>query len=136
MSDCIFCQIGTGEGQVHRIYEDERTLAFLDVAPANPGHTLVIPTAHHETLTEMADSLVASVFQTVRRVADAIESAYDPDGVNIIQSNGAAAGQEVFHAHVHVVPRYADDEVTLHWTPDDSSKPTNQEIAATIRHEL
>ncbi|OVE84194.1 HIT family protein [Natronolimnobius baerhuensis] len=136
MSDCIFCDIVDEEESTHRIYEDEESLAFLDIEPTNPGHVLVVPTAHYETLTDMEETFVGSVFQTAWRIADAIESACNPDGINIVQSNGTAAGQEIFHAHVHVVPRYEDDDVTLHWASGDSTEKSNQEVAAALRSEL
>jgi histidine triad (HIT) family protein len=118
------------------VYEDERTLAFLDGAPANRGHVLVIPNSHCETLTDMDGPLVGSVFQTVRRVASAVESAYEPAGLNIVQSNGAVAGQEVHHAHVHIIPRFDGDEVTLRWSSEDVSDASQGTTAATLRNEL
>lgn len=136
MPDCIFCDIVDEEKPAHRIYEDEQTLAFLDIEPANLGHVLVIPTTHRETLTDMEASLVGGVFQTARRIAAALEATWNPDGVNIVQSNGAAAGQEIAHAHVHVIPRYEDDGVTLHWTAADATDASDQEVAAALRSEL
>jgi histidine triad (HIT) family protein len=135
MSACVFCDIVQGEVPAHRIYADDQTLAFLDTAPANPGHALVIPTTHHETLTDMSEKRVGNVFQTARRIASAIESAYDPDGLNIVQSNGAAAGQEVYHAHVHVIPRYSGDDVLLQWASGDVDDGA-QRTASTLQDEL
>lgn len=136
MSVCVFCDIVANDAPAYRIFEDEQTLAFLDIEPANPGHVLVIPTTHCETLTDMSSALTTSVFQTVRRVADAIESAFDPDGVNIMQSNGAAAGQEIHHAHVHVVPRYDGDDVTLHWTASAPSGQSLRDLTSVLREVL
>ncbi|MFW5964874.1 MAG: HIT family protein, partial [Natronomonas sp.] len=115
MSDCVFCAIADGDAPAYRLYEDDRTLAFLDIEPLNPGHALVVPKPHRETLTEMDADLVADTFRSARRVAEAIETVFDPDGLNLLQANGEAAGQEVFHAHVHVLPRYEDDDVEVSW---------------------
>ncbi|SDX15943.1 histidine triad (HIT) family protein [Haloarcula vallismortis] len=135
MPPCAFCDIVQGKAPAHRVYADEQTLAFLDTAPANPGHVLVIPTTHHETLTDMNEERVGAVFQTARRIASAIESAYAPDGLNIVQSNGAAAGQEVYHAHVHVIPRYSGDDVLLQWASGDAADGA-QRTASTLQDEL
>ncbi|USZ69980.1 HIT family protein (plasmid) [Halorussus salilacus] len=136
MPECVFCDIVAGERSAHRLHEDERTLAFLDAAPAAPGHALVVPKPHRETLTEVEPDLAVDLFRSVRRVASAVESALDPDGLNVVQSNGEAAGQDVFHAHVHVVPRYGDDDVTLAWSPGDPPGESDRDIAAEIRDAL
>ena len=135
-SACVFCEIVAGERRAYRVYEDDETIAFLDAAPAVPGHTLIVPKAHYETLPEMDELLVGRLFQTVRTVAAAIDSVHDPDGLSVVQSNGAAAGQDVFHVHVHLVPRYEDDEVSLQWTPGELTEEANREIAAALRDEL
>ena len=136
MSACVFCEIASGEATAHRILEDDRTLAFLDAAPAAPGHVLVVPTVHRETLTDAEPDLVADVFRTVRRAASAVESAFDPDGLTVVQSNGTAAGQEIPHAHVHVVPRYEDDDVIVRWPHDELPDDAGRDVADAIRAEL
>lgn len=136
MPDCVFCDIIAGENPAHRLYEDQRTLAFLDAAPANPGHALVVPTDHFETLTDMEPDLVADLFRTTQCVANAVESVFDPDGMNVIQSNGAAASQDVFHTHVHILPRYEDDDITIHWSYRELTDDTGRNIASAIRDEL
>ena len=136
MSDCVFCSIAADSSPAYRLYEDKNTLAFLDIEPATRGHTLVVPKTHHATLTDMQEDLVADVFLTVQRVATALESIHELDGFNISQSNGSIAGQEVFHAHVHIIPRYKDDNVALGWSPEDIDGTTQQEIAASVRGEL
>ncbi|GAA0302690.1 HIT family protein [Halarchaeum salinum] len=133
MSDCVFCEIVAGEQSAHHLYEDDRTLAFLDTAPATEGHALVVPKTHHETLTDMPGDLASAVFWTAQRVARGVEDAIEPDGVSVVQSNGAAAGQEIAHAHVHVVPRYEDDDVTLAW-PDDAE--VDAETARRLREHV
>jgi histidine triad (HIT) family protein len=135
MSDCVFCSIAADRAPAYRVAEDERTLAFLDVNPAARGHTLVVPKEHAESITEMRASLVGDVFQTAQRVAAALESAFEPDGINVVQSNGRAAGQEVFHAHVHVIPRYEGDTVDLGWAAGDPDDGVLTDTAATLRAE-
>lgn len=136
MSDCPFCAIVAGDAPATSVYEDETVVAFLDIAPVAGGHTLVVPRAHHETLPEMPPSAVGDLFERVALVVDAVEAAFAPDGVNVVQSNGEAAGQEVFHAHVHVLPRYADDDVSVRWPSGKLTEGAAAETAATIREEL
>ena len=136
MTDCPFCAIVAGDAPAYRIREDERTLAFLDVAPVNPGHALVVPKAHRETLTEMTPDLAADTFRSARRVAAAVEAAFDPDGLDLVQSSGEAAGQEVFHAHVHVLPRHGDDGVAVEWPRGELREEDGREVAARIREHL
>ena len=131
--DCIFCRIVAGEAPAHRIHETDHCLAFLDAAPAGPGHTLVVPKAHHETLVDARPETVATVFSVAREVAAAVEATVSPDGLNIVQSNGAAAGQEIAHLHVHVVPRWTDDDTHLSW-PHDSE--ATSEVAAELRKQF
>ncbi|MDZ5810782.1 HIT family protein [Halorubrum sp. AD140] len=136
MSHCAFCSIVAEDSSAHRLYEDDHSFAFLDIEPATRGHTLVIPKSHYETLTDIPTSLAGDVFQTVHRVASALESAYQLEGYNIVQSNGVSAGQDVFHAHIHVIPRYEEDTVALGWNGEESDETRQQEIATKIRDEL
>ena len=105
MDSCIFCRIVAGQAEASVVYEDDATLAFMNQRQANPGHVLVIPRAHIATIYELPPDLSARLFQTVVRTARAIERQLQPPGLNIWQSNGEAAGQEVFHVHVHLLPR-------------------------------
>ena len=127
--DCIFCKIVAGEIPAQIVDEHERTIAFMDISPATRGHLLVIPREHSRDLLEIdADDLaaVANMAQTLaRRIMDRL----DPDGVNLLNSCGAAAWQTVFHFHVHVIPRYDDDPMKLPWIPAPGD-PTEIEAAA------
>ena len=134
MGDCPFCDIVAGDAPAVGVYEDETTLAFLDIAPVAAGHTLVVPKRHRETLTDMDAGTTAEVFGTARRVAGAIGAALEPDGLNLVQANGEAAGQEVFHAHVHLLPRQADDDGRVRWPAGDLE--AGAEVAASIRAAL
>ncbi len=136
MTECAFCSLIAEESSAYRLYEDEHSLAVLDIEPATRGHTLVVPKSHYETVTEMPEPLAGDVFQTVHRVAGALESVYQLQGYNIVQSNGVAAGQDIFHAHIHVIPRYEDDAVDLGWSGGRADETTQREIADTVRDEL
>ena len=116
MSDCIFCKIIAGEIPSYTIYEDALFVAFLDVFPGNLGHALVVPKVHVADLFELDTQLVSAAMPVVQRVAKAVQAATGCTGVNILQNNGADAGQAVFHYHVHVLPRYAGDGHRLHPT--------------------
>jgi histidine triad (HIT) family protein len=108
MTDCIFCKIVAGDIPSRRIYSDDHAYAFLDVGPWHRGHSLVVPRRHVPDLIS-ADPALTEIAPAVERVARLLVERLDADGVNVLSSSGAAAGQEVFHLHVHVVPRYADE---------------------------
>jgi histidine triad (HIT) family protein len=126
-ADCIFCRIVAGELPSIRVDEDERTVAFLDIAPATRGHTLVIPRAHARDLLEVAPEDLAACAATAQRVAARMGERLGAAGVNLLNSCGAAAWQTVFHFHVHVIPRYADDPLRLPWVPEPAD---GDELAA------
>ncbi len=109
MEDCIFCKIVRHEAESIKVYEDEDSIAFLDHYPLNPGHTLVVPKKHYPTMVEMPPEEVGRLFVTVAKVMKAVHSASKADGMNIGQSNGVAASQEVLHMHVHIIPRFNRD---------------------------
>ena len=108
MTDCIFCKIVGGDIPSRRIYSDDHAYAFLDVGPWHRGHSLVVPRRHVPDLIS-GDPALTEIAPAVERVARLLVERLDADGVNVLSSSGAAAGQEVFHLHVHVVPRYADE---------------------------
>lgn len=111
--DCIFCNIIAGNIPAHKVYENEHVLAFLDILPAARGHTLVIPKTHAAGLTDIAPDALAQTMLGAQLVAHILRSKLEPDGLNMIQNNGAAAGQEVFHYHLHLLPRWHDDHAAL-----------------------
>ena len=106
MNDCIFCKIAAGEIPSLKVYEDDKVLAYLDINPFSPGHTLVIPKAHSSCLLDTGADTLATVMAAVRKVAAHLKTALPCDGFNILQNNGAAAGQTVKHLHFHIIPRY------------------------------
>ena len=115
--DCIFCKIVAGELPAMIIAEDERTIAFMDIQPATRGHALVIPRAHCKDIHEIDPDDLAAVASSAQRIAAKAVAELGADGVNLINSNGRAAWQTVFHFHMHVIPRYAGDPLRLPWTP-------------------
>lgn len=114
-SDCIFCKIVAGEIPSFKIYEDEHTLAFMDINPANEGHALAIPKGHAKDVHEISADAIAQTAVTAKRIAGAVERTLHPEGINLIQANGPAAGQSVFHFHIHILPRRKRDELKLNW---------------------
>lgn len=112
MDECVFCEIVRGEQDAYILHETERTTAFLDDNPAVHGHTLVVPKPHHEFLLTDDESLVTDVFETVRTVALALNETLDPDGVSLFYTSAELVGH-VTHAHVHLLPRYTDDDIRL-----------------------
>jgi len=114
-ANCIFCKIIKGEIPSFKIYEDDKTFAFMDINPGNPGHCLAIPKFHAETIFTTPDEWVMATAATVRRVARAVQAALSPYGMNIVQANGPGAKQSVMHLHVHILPRVQDDNLLLNW---------------------
>jgi len=126
--DCIFCKIVKGEIPSCKIYEDSDTLAFLDIAPVNPGHTLVIPKEHFENLYTLPDETLAGLILTAKKIAQAIKKGIGADGVNIGMNNEKSGGQVIFHAHLHIIPRIEGDGLKL-W-PQKSYKEGEAESVA------
>ena len=133
---CIFCRIVAGTIPSHKICEDARTLAFLDINPANRGHALVIPKAHAPNLIASDDADLAAVMATVRKVATAIEKVVKPAGFNLLQANGPGAAQSVLHFHMHIVPRRMDDGLAMNWGLVPGDHKELAALAAEIRAAL
>ncbi|MGA8260076.1 MAG: HIT family protein [Arenicellales bacterium] len=131
--NCIFCKIVAGEIPCFKVYEDEHTLAFMDINPATRGHALVIPKEHSPNLFESPDAQLAAVAAAARKVGSAIQAALAPDGLNLVQANGPGAAQSVFHLHFHVLPRYTGDNLLLNWGMNpgnmDEIKAVSEQIA-------
>ena len=113
--NCIFCKIVAGDVPCFKLCEDDRTLAFMDINPAGLGHALVISKAHHLDLFAMPETLLAACAATAKTVASAVHETLAPDGLNLVQANGAGAAQSVPHFHIHVLPRRRGDELGLNW---------------------
>lgn len=128
MNDCLFCKIVNGDIPSTKVYEDEHVYAFMDIMPVAKGHTLIIPKQHCKDLFEMPEDVASNLYKAAPKVANAIKSAFNPIGLNTINNNGAAAGQTVFHFHLHLIPRYDEVEgLNLQW---DAKKVAIEDIIA------
>ncbi|WP_435319769.1 HIT family protein [Haloarchaeobius sp. TZWSO28] len=129
MDDCIFCQIIAGDIPSRTVYEDEHAFAFLDVNPLAPGHTLVIPKSHHETLNDLPADEGSAVFSALHDLVPRVEAAVDADGSTVAFNNGEAAGQEVPHVHAHIVPRFdGDGNGPIHALFDGPGEMADEEL--------
>jgi len=133
MSACVFCKIVEGIIPSTKVYEDGLTLAFMDIGQVNPGHVLVAVKPHIENILGLNDELAEAAFRTAARVARAVEKAYAPEGITLYQANGPAAGQTVFHFHMHLVPRYAKDGMHISWPTRNPPREQLEADGAKIR---
>lgn len=118
--DCIFCKIIAGDIPSAKVYEDEHVYAFLDISQVTKGHTLVIPKIHTTDIFETPEDVASEVFGRVPKIANAIKKLYNPQGVNLLNNNGIFAGQSVFHLHIHIIPRYDEnDGFNAKWVTQD-----------------
>ena len=113
--ECLFCRLVLGEIPSAKVYEDALTVAFMDIGQVNPGHVLVATRRHAATLLDITSEEAGAVMQTAQRVAAAVQEVFDPPGLTLLQANGREGDQTVFHFHLHVVPRHADDGIALSW---------------------
>lgn len=134
MDDCTFCRIGSGDEPAYVLYEDDLTTAFLDTNPAIRGHSIVMPNSHETYLFTVEESVAESVFQTVRTLARAMEAAFEIDGVSIFYTTPDLVGH-VTHGHVHLLPRYAGDQIRLA-LPREQLGDDADEIAEEIRQHI
>lgn len=138
--DCIFCKVLAGESEVSLVYQDEVCAAFMDIQPVNPGHLLVVPHRHAAHLADLREEEGARMFRVARRLAAALrQSGVRSEGVNLFLADGEAAGQEVFHVHLHVFPRCDGDGVGFKFPPGYFQKPGRgelDEVAEKIRRAL
>jgi len=133
---CIFCRLVAGEIPATRVYEDELTLAFMDLGQVNPGHVLVAVKRHAATLLDLTPDEAAAAMRTAQRLALALKLSFDPPGITLLQANGKEGEQTVFHFHLHVVPRHANDGITLSWPRKDPPRERLEEYAARLRSAL
>jgi histidine triad (HIT) family protein len=136
MSDCVFCRIVAGQIPSTRVYEDEHSLAFMDIGQVNPGHVLVAVKKHADNLYALDDAQAAAVARAGVRVARAIRDAFKPEGLSVYQANGKAAGQTVFHYHIHLLPRHAGDGMELTWPVKNPPREMLEGYAEKIRKQF
>lgn len=131
--ECIFCAIVDGKIPSAKVYENEHVFAFMDIAPANPGHLLVIPKQHYRNIFDMPADVGSKIMEAAILLAAAIREALKPDGLNLFQSNEPAAFQTVFHFHLHLIPRWEGDPLRLPWRPSEGNIEEINDIASKIR---
>ncbi|MDY3025038.1 MAG: HIT family protein [Streptococcus hyovaginalis] len=133
MSDCIFCQIVSGHIPSSKVYEDEEVLAFLDITQVTKGHTLVIPKRHYRNLLEMDGAAASNLFARVPKIAQNLQEKLGAKGINIINNNEEAAGQTVFHTHVHLLPRFDNqDGLKIHFETKEPDFPALAQLAEEV----
>ncbi len=133
MENCIFCKIASGEIPSATLYEDEDFRVILDLGPATKGHALILPKKHAANIAEMPDDLLGRAASVAKKVAVAMKEGLSCDGVNIVQNNGEAAGQTVFHFHMHIIPRYNGDNAGVTWTPGKLTDEMKEEILNAVK---
>ena len=132
--DCVFCKILKGELPCSKVYEDDMVLAFLDIAPYNPGHTVIVPKEHQVSSTVLPEEYLCAIVKIAPKIGAALMRATGAEGFNIVQNNGRVAGQAVPHVHFHVIPRFADDKVVFSGSDAKYSGPEEMnELAAKVR---
>lgn len=130
--ECIFCAIVEGKIPAAKVYENEYVLAFMDIAPANPGHLLIIPKQHYRNIFDLPAEVGSKIMEAAVSLAKAIREALNPDGLNLFQSNEPAAFQTVFHFHLHLIPRWEGDPLRLPWRPSEGNMEQINDIASKI----
>jgi histidine triad (HIT) family protein len=128
--NCIFCKIAAGEIPSATIYEDADFRVILDIEPASKGHALILPKEHYANLYELPEELASKVLVVAKKVVTAMTEVLGCDGYNVLQNNGEVAGQTVFHFHMHLIPRYKDDQVNIKWKPGTLKEEWKEEILA------
>lgn len=137
MDNCIFCKIISGEISSSKVYEDDQVLAFLDITQTTPGHTLIIPKKHVRNVLEMDAELASETFSRLPKIARALKKATDAPAMNIINNNEEIAGQSVFHAHIHLVPRYgSEDGIDISYTTHEPDLEALAVLAKKIQKEI
>lgn len=136
MENCIFCKIANGEIPSATIFENDDVRVILDIAPAAKGHAILIAKKHVANIFELDADTAARIFSVVPKVATAIKETLKCDGMNILQNNGEASGQTVFHLHIHFVPRYYGDKVNVGWKQGSYADGEAAELAAQISRKL
>lgn len=134
MENCIFCKIAAGDIPAATLFENGEFRVILDLGPASKGHALILPKEHYANIYEMPEELLGKAMILAKKMATVMTKALDCDGFNIVQNNGEAAGQTVFHFHMHLIPRYKGDQVKLTWTPGELNEQVKEEILAKVRN--
>jgi len=129
-NNCIFCKIANGEIPAATLYEDEDFRVILDLGPASKGHALILPKCHASNLFELPDEKAEKVLVLAKKIAARLKEGLHADGINLVQNNGTAAGQTVFHFHLHLIPRYTGDTVNVNWKQGTLTEEDKNEVLA------
>jgi histidine triad (HIT) family protein len=135
-ANCVFCKIVAGQLPSFKLLEDEATIAFMDINPVNPGHALAVAKGHWPTVDVIPADVLAAVARTAQKIAKASIAALKPAGVNLVQANGAAAGQSVPHLHIHIMPRRPGDDVSLNWEPKPGDRAEIEAVCRKLKAAL
>lgn len=130
--DCIFCKLANGDIPTNTIYEDEDFRVIMDLSPATRGHSLILPKEHYKNIYEIPDEIAAKAMILAKKMAVKMTNALQADGFNIVQNNNEIAGQTVFHFHIHLIPRYQNDNQKINWVPQKITEEELKEIQQTI----
>lgn len=126
--DCIFCKLANGIFDTNTLYEDEEFRVIFDASPAEEGHVLILPKEHYANVFELPEDTASKIYVLAKKIATVLKDVTGCDGVNILQNNGEAAGQTVFHLHMHIIPRYKDGEDIIKWNPGEVNQNVVDEI--------
>ena len=132
MENCVFCNLANGIWDSATLYEDDDFRVILDLGPASKGHALILPKAHYANIYEIPEELAAKAIVLAKKMAGIMTEALNCDGFNIVQNNGEAAGQTVFHFHMHLIPRYKDDKAGFGWNTGELDEATKQEVLTKV----
>ena len=136
MENCVFCNLANGIWDSATLYEDENFRVILDLGPASKGHALILPKAHYANIYEIPEELAAKAIVLAKKMAGIMTEALGCDGFNIVQNNGEAAGQTVFHFHMHLIPRYNGDDAGFGWKTKELDEATKEEVLAKVRAKM
>lgn len=134
--NCIFCKIASGEIPSYTIYEDDDFKAFMDISPASKGHTILIPKQHADNIFDLDETVASKLLPVAARIAKALKVELKCEGLNLLQNNGEAAGQTVFHFHMHIIPRYKVDKVVVKWVEDKYEGEPLDQLSDKIKKHL
>ena len=131
--NCIFCKLANGDIPTYTLYEDDDFKVIFDAGPATEGHALILPKSHAADIFELDDELVGKAFVLAKKLAAVLSEVFEADGINILQNNHPAAGQSVFHVHIHLIPRHEGDNAFKMWTPGEQNKERLEKALEKIR---
>ena len=136
MADCIFCKLANGEIPTTTLYEDEDVRVIFDISPATKGHALVIPKKHAANVFEISEEGLAKAHIVAKKIATILKEETGCEGINILQNNGEAAGQTIFHLHIHIIPRYKGDVANIKWDHIEPDSEYLEKLAQTVQEKM